>query len=114
MSDNALHLARDVAVALENDNARLTAGLGRVYDLLMAGDPEGAVQVLAPLATQDPEAPDNRHRLWLDGRGGAWIDTKPGSDQVLRITTTTTRVEVEDADMVRHLTGSLREIGRTW
>jgi len=68
---------------------------------------------LEPRIEDDPT--DRRCRIYLDGNGQAWIDQSQDPDGTQWVTEVNNLASGEDnADNVRHETGSLREIGRTW
>ncbi|HEY1180235.1 MAG TPA: hypothetical protein VGF17_29105 [Phytomonospora sp.] len=80
------------------------------------GTPEhaaGAEQLLALAAAEGK--PDNRRRIYIDGKGNAWIDaaTDPvtGEQDIVGITDPW---KLKSAAAVRDETGDLREIGRCW
>lgn len=92
--------------------------LNSVYDLIDEAKRTGQpidLEALEQAADGDRPAPtDNRRRLYLDGKGHAWIDHYRGEDGTQYVTSITDpwRKEQSDAD-VRATTGGLREIGRT-
>ncbi|MEU1787042.1 hypothetical protein ABZ553_14450 [Streptomyces sparsogenes] len=78
--------------------------------------PEWVTAVEEAADGQRPDNPDDkRRRIYIDGKGRAWISVCTGEDGTEYV------VEVEEAaqeerpvSTVREETGSLREIGRTW
>ncbi|TVL89824.1 hypothetical protein [Streptomyces sp. SAJ15] len=103
--------ARQIAAILEQENDRLVTEAGRALDLLMAGEPGEAAEILKQLAADPIEAQDdNRRPIYLDGNSRAWISCGDGN---IRAVEGATSQPIPAAD-IRTRTGSLREIGRTW
>ncbi|MFG2400717.1 hypothetical protein [Streptomyces lydicus] len=78
--------------------------------------PEWVAVVEKAAAGERPDNPDDkRRRIYLDGKGNAWIDHSVTSDGTRWISKAG---RIDDigvtTDTVRADTGSLREIGRTW
>lgn len=90
---------------------------------MTAFDPALAARIAAsgiPLsadvaAPAEPAAPDNRRRIYIDGKGDGWIDLTVDPETGERTLTGITNAwKIATADEVRSDTGGLREIGRCW
>ncbi|MGZ0231178.1 hypothetical protein [Streptomyces sp. CPS1] len=118
-------LAELDAVRAERDQARRDAELQRAAYFHEAarlledtGHDDDAVNLLDNMAdgihAQADDPSDNRHRLYIDGKGNGWISvcSDEGTEWVVPIESSGS-VE-QDVRDVADETGSLREIGRCW
>lgn len=103
---------------LRDEMAHLNRCLDAVYDLCREADKDGntadgkftpaAVRQAASGEREDrPE--DNRRRIYLDGHGQGWVETRKGF-----ITQIVPVWSGKPIASVRERTGEIHEIGRTW
>jgi hypothetical protein len=118
-------LAELAAVRAERDQARRDAELQRASYfreaarlLEDAGRDDDSVNLLdnvaAGIHAQADDASDNRRRIYIDGKGDAWISVchDEGTEWVVPVRSA--RQVEQDVRDVADETGSLREIGRCW
>lgn len=118
-------LAELAAVRAERDQARRDAERQRASYfaeaarlLEDAGRDDDSVNLLdnvaAGIHAQADDASDNRRRIYIDGKGDAWISVchDEGTEWVVPVRSA--RQVEQDVRDVADETGSLREIGRCW
>ena len=77
--------------------------------------PEWVTAVRQAADGDRPATPDDkRRRIYLDGKGNAWIDAGLGEDGTQDIAGITNSWQLSTAHGIRTETGSLHEIGRCW
>jgi hypothetical protein len=118
-------LAELAAVRAERDQARRDAELQRAAYfheaarlLESTGKDDDSVNLLDNMAagihTQAEDQSDNRHRIYIDGKGNGWISvcSDEGTEWIVPVQPEAS-VE-QDVRDVADEAGSLREIGRCW
>lgn len=107
---------------IAEEMAYLSGCLNAVRNLCDEAKRDGALGITIEAVEQaaDGQRPDdpndNRLRLYIDGKGFAWIDSCTDADGTQYVCQVDGAFisEGQPADSVRADTGSLREIGRTW
>ncbi|MFF4848739.1 hypothetical protein [Streptomyces sp. NPDC001194] len=131
MSDELIQLRAEVArltaeldkyvgkePTLRDEMAYLNRCLDAVYDLCREADKDGntadgrftpAAVRQAASGERDDDPNDRRRRLYLDGNGQGWVETRRGF-----ITQIEPVWSGEPIGNIREKTGEIHEIGRTW